>query len=172
MCTSFVVFTYGNPNIEHTVQWRIKIKKPAACQQGGEAAANLAKNPGAWFATVEGKFLLRGIADEPARFYNCLQALPKAMVIPFADLVEAQPLPKKLYTTLRARLTNIKRLGLLFNLHPLAASRSCQSFWQRCSDCVPEVRGTTTCSTIFTSTSCQGSCRSSSPRSKWRTSRH
>ncbi len=29
-------------------------------------------NPGAWFAIVEGKFLLRGIANELARFYNFL----------------------------------------------------------------------------------------------------
>jgi hypothetical protein len=32
---------------------------------------------GVWFATVEGKFLLRDIDDEPSRFYNCLQALPE-----------------------------------------------------------------------------------------------
>jgi hypothetical protein len=52
-------------------------------------------NPRAWFATVEGKFLLRDIYDAPARFYkyNCLQALPETTFILFANLVEANPLP-------------------------------------------------------------------------------
>jgi hypothetical protein len=53
---------------------------------------------------VEGKFLLRGIANELSWFYNCLQVLFEATVILIADLMEAHLLPENLYKTLEARL--------------------------------------------------------------------
>jgi hypothetical protein len=46
-------------------------------------------NPRAWFASAEGAFQLRNIADERSRFFNCLHALPEATVCLIADLVEA-----------------------------------------------------------------------------------
>ncbi len=45
-------------------------------------------NPWAWFASGEGAFQLRNIADERSRFFNCLHALPEATVCLIADLVE------------------------------------------------------------------------------------
>ncbi len=46
-------------------------------------------NPRAWFASAEGAFQLRNIADERSRFLNCLHTLPEATVCLIADLVEA-----------------------------------------------------------------------------------
>ena len=50
-------------------------------------------NPAAWFAAAEGKFFLRGIDDERARFCNCLHALLESTVTLISDLVEADPPP-------------------------------------------------------------------------------
>ncbi len=36
-------------------------------------------NPRAWFASAEGAFLLRNIADERSRFFNCLHAPPRRL---------------------------------------------------------------------------------------------
>jgi hypothetical protein len=60
-------------------------------------------NPRAWFASAEGAFQLRNIADERRRFFNCLHALPEATVCLIADLVEADPLPENPHTELRRR---------------------------------------------------------------------
>ncbi len=84
-------------------------------------------NPEAWFSAAEGKFYLRGIDDELARFYNCLHALPEATVSIISDLM-ARP-PANPYTALKARLmtayelTNIRRVELLFNLPALGEQK-------------------------------------------------
>jgi hypothetical protein len=86
-------------------------------------------NPRAWFASAEGAFQLRNIADERSRFFNCLHALPEATVCLIADLVEADPLPENPYTELRRRLlaahqlTDIQRVEQLFNLPPLGSQK-------------------------------------------------
>ena len=49
-------------------------------------------NPRAWLTSAEGAFRLRNIADEESRFFNCLHALPEAIVSLIADLVEADQL--------------------------------------------------------------------------------
>ncbi len=79
-------------------------------------------NPAAWFATVKRKFFHSGIDDEPARFYNCLQALPEATVILISDLLEANLLPAASYTALQAhlmtsdQLTNIQHVEMLLGI--------------------------------------------------------
>jgi hypothetical protein len=55
-------------------------------------------NQRACFTSTEGAFRLRNIADKESRFFNCLHALPEAMVRLIADLVEADPLPATSYT--------------------------------------------------------------------------
>ena len=86
-------------------------------------------NPRAWFASAEGAFQLRNIADERSRFFNCLHALPEATVCLIADLVEADPLPENPYTELRRRLlaahqlTDIQRVEQLHNLPPLGSQK-------------------------------------------------
>ena len=86
-------------------------------------------NPAAWFAAAEGKFFLRGLDCERARFYNCLHALPESTITLISDLVEADPPPATSYTALKARLltayqlTNIQRVEMLFNLPPLGAQK-------------------------------------------------
>jgi hypothetical protein len=86
-------------------------------------------NPQAWFASAEGAFQLRNIADERSRFFNCLHALLEATVCLIADLVEADPLPENPYTELRRRLlaahqlTDIQRVEQLFNLPPLGSQK-------------------------------------------------
>jgi hypothetical protein len=86
-------------------------------------------NPRAWFASAEGAFQLRNIADERSRFFNCFHALPEVTVCLIADLVEADPLPENPYTELRRRLlaahqlTDIQRVEQLFNLPPLGSQK-------------------------------------------------
>jgi hypothetical protein len=86
-------------------------------------------NPAAWFRAAEGKFFLRGIDDELARFYNCLHALPESTITLISDLVEADPPPATPYQALKARLltayqlTNIQRVEQLFNMPPLGGQR-------------------------------------------------
>ncbi len=86
-------------------------------------------NPQAWFASAEGAFQLRNIADERSRFFNCLHALPEATVCLIADLVQADPLPANPYTELRRRLlaahqlTDIQRVEQLHNLPPLGSQK-------------------------------------------------
>ena len=86
-------------------------------------------NPRAWFASAEGAFQLRNIADERSRFFNCLHALPEATVCLIADLVEADPLPANPYTELRRRLlaahqlTDIQRVEQLHSLPPLGSQK-------------------------------------------------
>ena len=86
-------------------------------------------NPAAWFRAAEGSFVLRGIDDELARFYNVLHALPEATVTLVADLVEAEPLPANPYTELRRRLlaahqlTDLQRVNKIIELSPLAAQK-------------------------------------------------
>jgi hypothetical protein len=86
-------------------------------------------NPRAWFASAEGAFQLRNIADERSRFFNCLHALTDAKVCLIADLVEADPLPENPYMELRRRLlaahqlTDIQRVEQLHNLPPLGSQK-------------------------------------------------
>jgi hypothetical protein len=86
-------------------------------------------NPRAWFASAEGAFQLRNIADERSRFFNCLHALPEATVCLIANLVEADPLPANLYMQLHRcllaahQLTDIQRVEQLHNLPPLGAQK-------------------------------------------------
>jgi hypothetical protein len=86
-------------------------------------------NPRAWFASAEGVFQLRNIADERSRFFNCLHALLEATVCLIADLVEADPLPANPYTELRRRLlaahqlTDIQRVEQLHSLPPLGSQK-------------------------------------------------
>ena len=87
-------------------------------------------NPASRFRAAEGKFFLRGIDDELARFYNCLHALPKSTITLISDLVEADPPPANPYTALKARLlTKVQRVEMLFNLPPLGAQKP--SGWRR-----------------------------------------
>jgi hypothetical protein len=47
---------------------------------------------------VEDLFMLRGIIEEPSRFYNTLGALSEATVVLVANLVEDIPLPAMPFT--------------------------------------------------------------------------
>jgi hypothetical protein len=88
--------------------------------------------------------MLRNIADEESRFFNCLHALPETTVSLIADLVEADllpadllpadplpadPLPANPSTELPRRLlvahqlTDIQRVEQMFNLPSLAAQK-------------------------------------------------
>jgi hypothetical protein len=86
-------------------------------------------NPRSWFTSAEGSFWLPNITNEESRFYNCLHALPEAIVSLIADLVEADPLPANQYTELHRcllaahQLTNIQRVEQLFNLLPLSSQK-------------------------------------------------
>jgi hypothetical protein len=60
-------------------------------------------SPGLWFAQAEGLFMVRGITDERAKYYNVVAVLPHESLRKVADIVEAPP-EEQPYSTLKQRL--------------------------------------------------------------------
>ncbi len=56
-----------------------------------------ASNPEAWFAMVEGQFVLKGVTQDMLKFYHVLGSLPETAVRGLGDLMRGQP-PEDAYT--------------------------------------------------------------------------
>jgi hypothetical protein len=62
-----------------------------------------ASNPEAWFAMVEGQFVLKGVTQDTLKFYHVLGSLPETAVLGLGDLMRGPP-QEDTYTQLRTRL--------------------------------------------------------------------
>jgi hypothetical protein len=83
-----------------------------------------ASNPEAWFAMVEGQFVLKGVTQDTMKFNHVLGSLPETAVRGLGDLMCGPP-PEDAYTQLKAQLlaahtlTEFQRMEKLLALQAL-----------------------------------------------------
>jgi hypothetical protein len=102
-------------------------QQPAAVPQhpvhgGVRLAAFWPTSPEEWFTLADGQFYLHGVADERARFYLVLGALPEHVARSVADLLRG-PLPDDAYQQLRRRLLAAHTLTEYHRLEQLHAAQ-------------------------------------------------
>jgi len=102
-------------------------QQPAAAPQhpvhgGVKLAAFWPTSPEEWFTLADGQFYLHGVADERAKFYLVLGALPEHVARSVADLLRG-PLPADAYQQLRRRLLAAHTLTEYHRLEQLHAAQ-------------------------------------------------
>jgi len=89
--------------------------------------------PRAWFIYVEGRFRLRGITDEQARFDHVMTFIPPEMFSQVLDLIEAAPednpytyFKQQLLTT--HQLSDYEKFDCLVKMEPMGGRKPSQLF--------------------------------------------
>jgi hypothetical protein len=82
-----------------------------------------ASNPEAWFAMVEGQFVLKGVTQNTLKFYHVLGSLPETVVRGLGDLMRGPP-PEDAYTQLKARLLAAHTLTKFQRMEKLLAAQA------------------------------------------------
>jgi hypothetical protein len=80
-------------------------------------------NPEAWFAMVEGQFVLKGVTQDTLKFYHVLGSLPETAVRGLGDLMRGPP-PEDAYTQLRTRLLAAHTLTEFQRMEKLLAAQA------------------------------------------------